>query len=186
MNRTFGCAIAIAAIAALSLAQQQLRFKRKQNNPLSSAHEVSATINDRLLVLSYSAPSVRGRTIFGEDGIIRKDPTWPVWRAGSDEATSFHTDGELTIGGLKVPPGDYTLFVLPEPGKWQLIINKQTGQWGLEYRQDRDLGRVPMTTAKAPAPIETLYMKVIREGANRGRLEMGWADVVAFVNFTVK
>ncbi len=186
MKRILSCAIAIAAITVCGLAQEKLRFNRKQNNPLASAHEISATIGGRLLVVSYSAPSMRGRKIFGEGGIIQKDPTYPVWRAGADNATSFHTDADLDINGLAVPKGDYTLWVLPEAGKWQLIINKQTGQWGLSYDQARDLGRVPMTTTRPPAPIETYYMKLIPDSGNKGRLELGWENVVASVNLIVK
>jgi hypothetical protein len=186
MIRILSCALAVAAAAALGFAQGQLRFNRKQNNPLASAHEISATINGRQLVLSYSAPSVRGRQIWGEGGLLSKEPNFPVWRAGSDNATSFHTDADLDMNGLMVPAGDYTLYVLPEPGRWQLIINRQTGQWGLEYRPDRDLGRVPMATGRAPQFIETLYMKLTPEGGNRGRLEIGWESVAASVGFTVR
>jgi hypothetical protein len=57
-----------------------------------------------------------------------------VWRAGANAATKFHTDADLDVGGLFVPKGDYTLYVdLSDPAKWQLVINRQTGQWGLTY-----------------------------------------------------
>jgi len=160
--------------------------KRNQNNPLSPARDASVTINGKTISISYSAPSMRNRAIFGPNGIVAKDPTAPVWRAGADNATSIHTDADLTIGSLAVPKGDYTLFVLPEPGKWQLIVNKQTGQWGLSYNQAQDLGRVPMTTTKAPSPIETFYIKLSQAGGNKGKLEMGWENVVASADFTAK
>ena len=57
------------------------------------------------------------------------------------------------IGSLSVP-GDYTLFVnLANPAAWELIVNKQTGQSGLEYDAKQDLGRVKMTVS-APALVE--------------------------------
>src|SRR5579872_4974057 len=74
--------------------------------------QTSATIAGKKLSIMYSAPSVRGRKIFGSGGLISRDPTYPVWRAGADSATSFHTDANLDIGGLAVPKGDYTLWVL--------------------------------------------------------------------------
>ena len=160
--------------------------KRNQNNAMSPARDTSVTLNGKTVSISYSAPSMRGRTIFGPSGIVAKDPTAPVWRAGADQATSMHTDADLMIGSLAVPKGDYTLFVLPEAGKWQLIVNKQTGQWGLSYSQGQDLGRVPMTTTKPSAPIETFYIKLSQAGGNKGKLEMGWENVVAAVDFTAK
>ena len=123
---------------------------------LSPPAETSVTINGRKIAVNYSAPSVRGRKIFGQGGVISRDPTYPVWRAGANDATVFHSDADLDVNGLRVPKGDYTLWVLPEASQWKLIVNKQTGQWGLEYHQDRDLGRVPMTIRKPPKPVETL------------------------------
>ena len=72
----------------------------------------------------------------------------PAWRAGANSATTFHTDADLDVGGLDVPKGTYTLYVwVQDPASWQLIINKQTGQWGLSYAASQDLGRVKMTIA---------------------------------------
>ena len=101
----------------------------------------SITVGGKVLSIKYSAPSVRGRQIFGPGGLISKDPNYPVWRAGANSATSFHTDADLKIGNLSVPKGDYTIYALIEdPNNWQLIINKQTGQWGLTYDASQDLG----------------------------------------------
>jgi hypothetical protein len=182
MKRILISLLTISVAAAGLFAQG----KRNRNNPLSPARDASVTINGKTVSISYSAPSMRGRAIFGANGIVAKDPTAPVWRAGADNATSLHTDADLMIGDLAVPKGDYTLFVLPDPGKWQLIVNKQTGQWGLSYSQAQDLGRVPMSTTKAPSPIETFYIKLSQAGGNKGKLEMGWENVIASADFTVK
>jgi len=152
----------------------------------SPAAQTSATVNGKTISIKYHAPSVRGRKIFGPDGLISHDPTAPVWRAGANEATALHTDADLTIGSLNVPKGDYTIYVLPEPGKWTLIVNKQTGQWGTDYNKAQDLGRVAMNTGKAPSLIETYYIKLSNAGGNKGKLEMGWENVVASVDFTAK
>jgi hypothetical protein len=148
--------------------------------------ETSVTINGKKIAVNYSAPSVRGRKIFGQGGVISRDPTYPVWRAGANDATVFHTDADLDVNGLRVPKGDYTLWVLPEAGQWKLIVNKQTGQWGLEYHQDRDLGRVPLTMSKPPKPVETLKITLSALGGNQGKLEIEWENYTATAPFTVK
>jgi hypothetical protein len=84
--------------------------------------------------INYASPRVNGRLgkLFGPDGQIGKDRNYPVWRAGANSATKFHTDIDLVLGNLTVPAGDYTLYVdLTTPDQWSLIINKKTGQWGL-------------------------------------------------------
>ena len=69
------------------------------------------TIGGKKISIKYSAPSMRGRKIFGAGGLISGDPNYPVWRAGANAATALHTDADLMIGSLHVPKGDYTLFV---------------------------------------------------------------------------
>ena len=153
----------------------------------SPAAQTSITIAGKKLSIMYSAPSVRGRKIFGPGGILSKDPTYPVWRAGANSATSFHTDADLDIAGLRVPKGDYTLYVLvSDPEHWQLVINKETGQWGLSYNQKMDLGRVKMDMGKPAARIETYKMSLSSAGANAGKLQLEWDNYVASVPITVK
>jgi len=148
--------------------------------------QTAVTINGKKLTIAYSAPSVRGRKIFGPGGLISRDPTYPVWRAGANDATAFHTDADLDVNGLAVPKGDYTLWVLADSNQWKLIVNKQTGQWGLDYSQNRDLGRVAMNMSKPPAPVETLRITLSSEGGNKGKLQLAWENVVASVPLTVK
>src|SRR5436853_108916 len=88
-------------------------------------------------------------------------------------------EASTTINGLKVPKGSYTLYVLLSQPNWKLIVNKQTDQWGLEYHQDRDLGRVDMTMSKPSAPVETFKITLDSTGGNKGKLTMEWADTVA-------
>jgi hypothetical protein len=171
------CAVMIIGAASLLWAQQQ---------PLSPAAQTTVTIGGKVLTIKYCAPSVRNRQIFGEGGVVSKDRTYPVWRAGANAATSFHTDADLVIKGLAVPKGDYTIYVLVNTDPWQLIINKQTGQWGLTYNKDQDLGRVPLDMSKPPALIETYKMTLSSAGANAGKLQLEWDNYVASVPFSVK
>jgi len=149
----------------------------------------SKTIGGKTIVITYSSPKVNNRVgkLFGKDGRIGQDPTYPVWRAGANAATKFHTDADLDVGALFVPKGDYTLYVdLTDPANWQLVINKQTGQWGLTYNKDQDLGRVPMSMAKARGLVENLKYTLADEGGNKGKLTLAWETVAASVPFTVK
>lgn len=147
--------------------------------------QASASIGGKKITIKYSAPSVRGRKVFGDGGVISKDPNYPVWRAGANSSTTLTTEGNLDIGGLKVPAGTYSVFVLLGP-KWKLIVNKQTGQWGLEYHQDQDLGRVDMNMSKPPSPVETFKITLDSTGAKTGKLTLAWADVSASVPITVQ
>ena len=153
----------------------------------SPAATATATINGKALAVRYAAPSVRGRQIFGAGGLISKDHTYPAWRAGANAATIFTTDADLVVGGLAVPKGRYTLFAwVQNPNAWDLIINKQTGQWGLDYDPKQDLGRVKMTMSKPVAPVETLKYTLADKGKGQGELRLEWENHVATVPITVK
>jgi hypothetical protein len=181
LNRTVTSILAMAAVAGLAAAQDA---SKKKAAP-SPAAETSATIGGKSVAIKYSAPSVRGRKIFGADGILKNDPTYPVWRAGANNATALHTDGDLMIGSLSVPKGDYTIYVLPEAAGWKLIVNKQIGQWGTVYQEAQDLGRVPMKMAKTAAPVETMVY-TLKASGNKGTLTLEWDTVSASVEITSK
>ena len=154
---------------------------------LSPAQETSITVGGKRLTVQYSAPSVRGRKIFGPGGLLSNDPTYPVWRAGANAATAFHTDADLTVGGLAVPKGDYTLYAhVADPDNWQLVISKETGQSGLDYHPKMDLGRVKMTMSKPPAPIERHKITLSSTGGNSAKLQMEWENHIAWVPIMIR
>jgi hypothetical protein len=171
------CAAVLLAAASLAPAETK------------TGQTASIAIGGKTIVIKYSAPAVDGREgkLFGKDGRIGQDTNYPVWRAGANEATALHTDADLDIGGLTVPKGDYSLFVnLANPANWELIVNKQTGQSGLEYDAKQDLGRVKMTMTKPPAMVEQLKFTLSNAGANKARLQLTWEDHAASVTVTVK
>jgi hypothetical protein len=107
-----------------------------------------------------------------------------VWRAGANNATSLHTDADLMIGSLHVPKGDYTLYVDTGANPWQLVVNKQTGQWGTEYNKAQDLGRVPLKITKPGAPVE-VYKMTLSSAGGGAKLELAWENVVGAVDIMV-
>ena len=163
----------LAAAIAVNLALAQ--------NYTSPPANTSVTIAGKKITIAYHAPQMHNRKIFGD--LV---PFGKVWRAGANEATALHTDADLMIKTLHVPKGDYTLFVMPQANGWQLIVNKQTGQWGLEYHLDQDLGRVPMDLSPSPAPIDAFKISLLAAGGNKGNLRMEWEKTIAVVPFTVK
>jgi hypothetical protein len=179
MRRQIGVA-AIAALITLSLAASSVA----QSPPARA----TATIGGKSVSVQYSAPSVRGRKIFGEGGLLSRDPTYPVWRAGANAATTFKTEGNLDIGGLSVPAGSYTLYVnVKDPDQWELVVSKQTGQWGLTYPGPAsDLGRVKMTMSKPPALVEQLKYTLSDKGSGAGELRLEWENHVAVVPLHAK
>ena len=80
--------------------------------------------------ITYCRPHKRGRTVFG--GMI---PYGRVWRTGANEATEITVTHPVLMAGRKLPAGTYTLFTIPYPDRWTIIINTELGQWGA-YEHD--------------------------------------------------
>lgn len=182
LRRNFFRIVFHAAVAATLTAGVPDAFA--QGSPAATA---SVTVNGKTISVKYSAPSVRGRVIFGPGNLVSKDPTYPVWRAGANAATILQTDADLMIGNLAVPKGTYSLYVnLANMEAWELIVNKQTGQWGLTYDQSQDFGRVPMTMNKPPALVETLKWALTDQGGGKVEMLIEWVFRHVTVPITVR
>lgn len=147
--------------------------------PLASpAATANVSLGGKALSVHYNAPSMRCRTVMGE--LV---PYGKVWRTGANPATSFSTAADLMIGDLRVPAGSYTLYTLPAaPGTpWQLIVNKETGQWGTVYHGDRDLGRTPMQAKTLAKPQETMTITFEKTNAVSTQLHVRWDKVDEWV-----
>lgn len=125
-------------------------------------------IEPQRIRIEYGQPHLRGRALH-TPGFVPLDS---VWRLGANEATELETGVDLTIGGRPVPKGTYTLFALPTASGWKLIVNKNTGQWGTDYKAEHDLVRVDLRRKTLPAPIESLSIWLI-PSAQRGAAPSG-------------
>ena len=147
----------------VSLAPYAKRFAKadsagKSIGFLSPLDTVDISVGAGNVEIHYSKPSKRGRVIFG--GIVPWDQ---VWRTGANAATSILIENKtMQIGDTKIPPGKYTLWTLPSKTGWQLIFNKQTGQWGTIYDEKQDLVRIPVKTESVAVPVETFAIDVVR------------------------
>lgn len=173
----------LMSVGLLFLATTTLTAQQAKKPPMSPPEKATAAVDGKTISIIYSSPRVRGREgkLFGKDGRISHDPHYPVWRAGANAATTLETDADLTIGDLQVPKGKYTLFVdISDPDNWTLIVNKQTGEWGLAYNAANDLGKTPMQMSKPPEMVEDLVWKIDLDG-NKGSITLAWEDHSASV-----
>jgi hypothetical protein len=165
-------AIAAASIAALALAAPG-HAEEKRASPHA---EASASLGGKKITISYGRPYAKGRAIFG--GLV---PYGEVWRTGADEATVLTTEADIVVGGLKVPKGEYALFTVPTEKAWTLVLNKTAKQWGaFKYDVKQDLGRVPMTVAANPKPVEQFTIELVPSGKQM-TLKLSWDKTAASV-----
>ena len=139
--------------------------KSKRPSPPAT---VSQTITSGATVkIDYSQPSVKGRKIGGEIA-----PYGKVWRSGANEATVFEVSKDVTVEGKPLPAGKYTLWSIPGETETTIIFNKETGQWGTQYKETEDFLRVPVKTGKSPQFTEKLTYTISKSG----KVALIWGD----------
>jgi hypothetical protein len=164
--------IGIFLITASAHAQRS-----RYNSPPASAE---ATVAGKKVSVNYYAPSAHGRKIMGN--LV---PFGEVWCTGANWATKLTTEADLQAGALKLPKGSYSLWTLPELNEWTLIVNRETGQFHLNYDPSMDFGRTKMDVKTLPEKVETFRIEVRDEGGNKGRLALIWENTEASVPLTV-
>ena len=187
------CACALAVMSAVSVFSTEAVAQGgmggmqmgggKGQAPASPRDSLAVTVAGADIKVNYGRPSKRGRVLFNGLG----DMKWGmVWRTGANQATHFTTSKALDFGGKQVPAGTYTLWtLLAENGKWELIVNKQTGQWGTAYDAKQDLVRIPMTVTDKNAVVEKMEIQVKPAGKG-GEIIVAWDTYKAVAGFTAK
>ena len=144
----------------------------------------SITISDKKVTVDYYAPSMRGRKIMG--GLV---PFGEVWCPGANWGTKLTMQSDLELhsagGSLKLPKGEYTIWAIPNEKEWTLIVNSETGQFHLDYKADRDFGRMKMDLAHLEAPVETFKIALTEIGPGKGKLAIIWETTEASVSFDI-
>jgi hypothetical protein len=143
--------------------------RRTGPQQLSVRDTARATIGAATFSVDYGRPLARGRTLLGN--VISYDR---VWRTGANAATQFTISAPITLAGLSLPAGTYTLWTVPHVRGVDLIVNRQTGQWGTEYRRAQDLGTAPMTSDSVSPPVEKFSISIEPRDARHGTLAMAW------------
>ncbi|MEQ9404661.1 MAG: DUF2911 domain-containing protein [Cyclobacteriaceae bacterium] len=95
----------------------------------------SGQVGSAQLKIEYSSPRVRGRKIFGlgDSYLVQYSE---IWRTGANEATILSSSEDIRLDTFLLPKGKYSLFTIPGPKSWEVIINKEWDQWGAYYRKD--------------------------------------------------
>jgi hypothetical protein len=168
--------IALACAAGVSA-----QFGPGRSKYTSPPAQSSVTVADKKITVDYYAPSMHGRQVMG--GLV---PFGVVWCTGANIATKITTEAPLRVGNLDLPIGEYSIWTIPGEKEWTLIINKETGQFHLDYNARLDFGRAKMTLKSLSAPVETFRIDLRGEGSNKGTLALVWEKTEASIPFTAR
>jgi hypothetical protein len=159
----------LAGVFMSSLIWAQEDKSKRPSPPETAAGEVAGAN----VTISYSSPAVKGRKIWG--GLVPYDK---VWRAGANEATIFETNKPIRVEGKELPAGKYSLFATPGEKEWTIILNSETGQWGIKRTGDanRDPAKDVLTVMVKPRKSMNMQEHLTYEVAKNG-LILSWENL---------
>ena len=188
MNKLVSILALVALIASGSSTNAQQAARAASTGGNSPHETTSAVVDNNRVTITYGRPYTKHpktgevRKIWG--GLV---PYGKAWRMGSDEATLLVTQQPIEIGGVAVPAGAYTLYMIPnETGMSKLAISKKIGQWGVPVDEKNDLAQVDLTKAAASSPVDQFTMAVQKNAAGGGLIKLSWENAEYSVPFAVK
>lgn len=143
-----------------------------RKSPLDS---ISFPVSKQSVKVCYGRPSSRGRVMVGGKNV----PYGKLWRTGANEPTIFFTPISLSVAGIQVPPGVYSLYTVPGPKEWEVIVNRSISQWGEEGEytdkiKAQELGRAKVKSEQVAVPIETFTIRAEPAGSDTNALVLEW------------
>ncbi len=144
MNKIVKIILIVAAVLVVAFFGFKSFTKSK-----SPAETAKFDQNGLTVQVDYCRPYKKGREIFG-----KLLPYGQVWRTGANEATIFDVKQTIKVGDKTLKAGKYTLWTIPNADKWTVIMNEETGQWGTNYDEKKDVLRVDVPVGKSVEMME--------------------------------
>ena len=125
--------------------------------------------------ICYGRPSLYDRPMIGSGAV----PYGRLWRTGANEPTTLHLDLPARLGGLDLSAGSYSIYTVPDPAAWEVVVNRSIRQWGLEseYTDEiraREVGRFTVPVEVLDLPVETLTIRPLPAATGDIDLVLEW------------
>jgi hypothetical protein len=162
----------LACFTAVALAQHHAR------NPRSSS---TLTLKGKTISVEFGQPSLKGQTI--EQRLAGLKPG-DLWRMGADTSTTFKTDIDLAFGKVKIPAGEYSVWMQQQDDKsWKLLFDQKHGQWGAPAPPASEaFAAVPLKETKAAASVDLVTITLAKAGKG-GTITTQWGTLEVTASF---
>ncbi|MCF6348208.1 MAG: DUF2911 domain-containing protein [Flavobacteriaceae bacterium] len=169
----------IIALLFVGTMSTNAQIKTPAPSPFS---KVTQMVGLTEVILEYSRPAMRGRTIFGD--LVPYDK---LWRTGANARTKITFDDDVTIDGDTLKKGTYAIFTKPNAESWDVYFYTDYKSGGVPRNWD-DSKVALKTNAKIfpmPMKIDTFTMTFDDLSDNSATLGMLWENVYVGVKFNV-
>lgn len=164
------------ALVLVAPAQAQVRTPSA-----SPSVKAETTVGLTQVSWEYSAPSAKGRDIFG--GLVPFDE---VWRTGANQVTKITFSDEVVVDGNAVPAGSYAILTKPGKEAWEVMFFPyESSSWN-SYVEKKPAAVANGIVSKRMPAVETFDISVNAQKMEGAHLTMAWANTQVEVPFTVE
>ena len=136
----------------------------------SPAAQLMQTVGLTDVTVTYSRPSMRGRTIMGD--LVSYGS---VWRTGANKNTTISFSDAVTVGGQELAAGTYAIFTRPGEGMWEVFFYTDTDNWGAPAEWDASkIAATVEVTPQETSTVESFSIWFSDLTNNDGVLNIAW------------
>ncbi len=150
----------------------------------SPAAKVKQTVGLTEVVIQYSRPSKKGRTIFAADGLV---PYGKIWRTAANAATKITFSEDVSIEGHDLKKGSYALLTIPNATSWDVMFyTHESSNFGTYVEKEPDLKVMVTPVDMSPVSVESFSIGVGDLTDNGANIYILWDNVYVPVKLGVK
>jgi hypothetical protein len=141
----------------------------------SPSAKVMQTVGLTDVEVTYSRPSMKGRTIFSADGLV---PFGDVWRTGANRVTKVSFSGDIMVEGAELKGGDYAVLSIPGKDSWAVhFYNYASSSWS-SYVEAEPAAIVNVKPMKTPATVEDFTIDIRNMKDGDADLVISWENTM--------
>jgi len=156
---------ALLLTGALYTGNVSAQIQTPQPSPAATVQQVVGITN---FSITYSRPSAKSRTVFGD--VV---PFGKVWRTGANAATMLTIDDKIKLEGNEIPAGKYSLFTIPDKTEWTVIVSKDISG-ASQLVEGSELVRFKVKPQLLPMNVESFTIGFGNLATTSATLDMAW------------
>lgn len=141
-----------------------------RTSPLDSA---SVALAEGMVKVCFGSPAARGRSMLGGEFV----PFGELWRMGANEPTMVHTTVPLSVGGIQLVPGSYSLYTIPGEDEWEIFVSASIDHWGLQITpevREMEVGSATIEPQQLDEHVEAMVFHFEDAGSRSATLVLEW------------
>lgn len=168
-------------VLAMMLANYFTEAQIKTPAPSPKA-TLTQTVGLTEVIINYSRPSAKGRSVFGD--LV---PFGKLWRTGANENSTISFSEDVTISGKVLAKGKYAIFTIPKADNWEIIFYAVTDNWGTPevWDETKVALKANATAEMTDRNVESFTIGINNLDLNFAILELSWEKTYVALKFEV-